>query len=681
MARQFGPRTIAGRLAGWFLLIALVPSIVLVVIMFLILRRGIEEDVKTQLTLILNSRVEQLKTYINERQRETLVTARAPSILGALSDLAGIESPASAVRSSTLTPAERIRLVVTEFCETLGYPNAMVLNPRGEVIYQQRSAFELKEALNAGPMKDTELGKMVAQVIARREPAASVPEKYPQLRETQEVIFVAAPVIAEDKLIGVFVAQLIPEELDRIFSSYEGLSETGEIYAGRIIGRNAVIVTPLRNDLNGTYQNRAYPIGGPTAVALQRSVQGQGSSSGTATGYGLTPDYRGVTCVSAWTHVPVINVGVVAGMDEDDAFRLIYFHRWVSLGLLLLTAVLVTPAALLVARGLSRPVREAAEMSRRVASGDLTAATAGDSREHGEVGQLHRSIRDMTGHLHSLISHIQQSIVTLMATATEIAATSRQQQQTLNEFGSSTYQVASAVNEISATSQELAKTMTEVNTAANRAAEQVVVGQQGLTGMHHTMTRLAESTGSISSRLSVISERASNINLVVTTITKVADQTNLLSINAAIEAEKAGEYGRGFLVVAREIRRLADQTAVATLDIERIVREMQHSVTAGVMEMDKFNEQVRQGVGEVERIGDQLGEVIGGVQQILPRFEQVTEGMAAQSQGAEQIREAVGHLSDGAARTIESLKEFNRATEQLREAVGGLKEDISKFTT
>ena len=82
----------------------------------------------------------------------------------------------------------------------------------------------------------------------------------------------------------------------------------------------------------------------------------------------------------------------------------------------------------------------------------------------------------------------------------------------------------------------------------------------------------------------------------------MADQTNLLSINAAIEAEKAGEYGLGFLVVAREIRRLADQTAVATLDIERMVKEMQSSVAAGVMEMDKFSDQVRHGVQEVGNI-------------------------------------------------------------------------------
>jgi methyl-accepting chemotaxis protein WspA len=166
----------------------------------------------------------------------------------------------------------------------------------------------------------------------------------------------------------------------------------------------------------------------------------------------------------------------------------------------------------------------------------------------------------------------------------------------------------------------------------------------------------------------------------VTTITKVADQTNLLSINAAIEAEKAGEYGLGFLVVAREIRRLADQTAVASLDIERMVKEMQYSVSAGVMEMDKFAEQVRAGVREIGDVGTKLGEIIAAVQGISGRFGQVTEGMRAQSQGADQIREAMIRLAEGASRTASSLDDFNKATIHLREAVGDLKEEVSRFT-
>ena len=236
------------------------------------------------------------------------------------------------------------------------------------------------------------------------------------------------------------------------------------------------------------------------------------------------------------------------------------------------------------------------------------------------------------------------------------------------------------MKEISATSLELLRTMTEVNDMAAQTGLMATDGRKNLVSMDSTMRQLADSTSSFGAKLSLISERAATINLAVTTITKVADQTNLLSINAAIEAEKAGEYGAGFLVVAREIRRLADQTAVASLDIERMVKDMQHSVASGVMEMDKFAGHVQSSVSEISEVSEKLGGIITAVYGINERFGQVTEGMRAQSQGADQIREAMVRLAEGASRTASSLNEFNGATIHLREAVGDLKEEVSRFT-
>jgi methyl-accepting chemotaxis protein WspA len=286
----------------------------------------------------------------------------------------------------------------------------------------------------------------------------------------------------------------------------------------------------------------------------------------------------------------------------------------------------------------------------------------------------------MTNNLRGLIGRIQKSSVALISTATAIQATSAEQQQVITDYGASTSQAVAAVKQISATSQELLRTMTEVNDMAAHTGLMATDGRKNLASMDGTMRQLADSTLSFGSKLAQISERAATINLAVTTITKVADQTNLLSINAAIEAEKAGEYGAGFLVVAREIRRLADQTAVASLDIEQMVKEMQHSVSAGVMEMDKFAGQVRSSVNEISDVSGKLGEIISAVHGINGRFEQVTEGMRAQSQGATQIREAMIRLAEGAARTASSLDDFNKATTHLRGAVGDLKEEVSRFT-
>jgi methyl-accepting chemotaxis protein WspA len=277
----------------------------------------------------------------------------------------------------------------------------------------------------------------------------------------------------------------------------------------------------------------------------------------------------------------------------------------------------------------------------------------------------------------SLVSRLQRSSVALMSTATQISATSKEQQATVNGYSTSTTEIAAAVKEISATSQELESTIEQVSKVANNAAALAEEGRSGLSEMDGTMRELSSATSSISSKLSVIREKASDINLVVTTITKVADQTNLLSVNAAIEAEKAGEYGLGFLVVAREIRRLADQSAVATLDIEQMVRHMQSAVSTGVMEMDKFTEQVRSGVRSVGQVNAQLGQIIEQVQELSGRIDSLSDGMRSQSQGAQQISEAMMQLTDGARQTAASLKEFNSATDGLRDVVSSLRQELS----
>jgi methyl-accepting chemotaxis protein WspA len=384
-------------------------------------------------------------------------------------------------------------------------------------------------------------------------------------------------------------------------------------------------------------------------------------------GEGIITDYRGHRVVAAWCHLPSYRWGMTVKQDASEAFSLVDFQRALVVGLSLATIAGVTLAAFVVARTISNPIRTAVHIAKQVAAGDLRGNVVGHSDD--ETGALLTAIQTMTNDLRGLIGRIQKSSVALISTATAMQATSAEQQQVIADYGASTSQAVAAVKQITVTSQELVRTMTEVNDMAAHTGDMAAGGRDNLASMDGTMRHLADSTTSFSAKLAVISERAAHINLAVTTIAKVA-----------IEAEKAGEYGLGFLVVAREIRRLADQTAVASLDIERMVKEMQNAVSAGVMEMDKFSDQVRGGVSEIGEISARLGDIISAVQGISGRFGQVTEGMRAQSQGAEQIREAMVRLAEGAARTAESLNDFNGATIHLREAVGDLKEEVSRFT-
>lgn len=317
-------------------------------------------------------------------------------------------------------------------------------------------------------------------------------------------------------------------------------------------------------------------------------------------------------------------------------------------------------------------MRELAE-----SEGDLAARIQVHSKD--EMGELAQSFNQFVAKIAGLVQAVRKSSIQLTSTSTEMAATSREQEATVHDFGSSTSQIAASVQQISATGTELMDTMDEVGGIAHHSAKLADAGRSSLETMHTTMEQLNGSSASISGKLSVINDKAGDITSVVTTITKVADQTNLLSVNAAIEAEKAGEYGRGFLVVAQEIRRLADQTAAATLDIEGTVGEMQTAVSAGVMEMDKFADHVRRSVGVVGEVGTKLGEIIEEVEGLTSRFDSVGRGMRSQVQGAEQINEAMGSLNETVQQTVASLREVTSVAEELRAAANTLNEEIGKF--
>ena len=317
-------------------------------------------------------------------------------------------------------------------------------------------------------------------------------------------------------------------------------------------------------------------------------------------------------------------------------------------------------------------------IAEKISDGDLRTEIQ-SSNNNDEIGKLQNAFSSMSQDLNSLIRRIQQSGVQITTSTTQIAASGKELEATVTEQLASTNQVAATAQEIDATSTNLVRRMEKVSELTKTTATSARESRDELQEMEMTMKQLTEATNSITSKLGIMNKKASNINNVVVTITKVADQTSILSLNAAIEAEKAGEYGAGFAVVAREIRRLANQTAVATLEIEQIVKDMQSAVSVGVMEMDKFNNSVNNSVIQVNRISDQIGKVINQVQSLPSEFEQVNEGMEEQSLGATQISEAMAQLSGASEQTVDALRETNSALEQLEDAAQLLRAEISHF--
>ncbi|MGM3422024.1 methyl-accepting chemotaxis protein [Pseudomonas benzopyrenica] len=314
----------------------------------------------------------------------------------------------------------------------------------------------------------------------------------------------------------------------------------------------------------------------------------------------------------------------------------------------------------------------------RAAAGDLTGRTAvsGDDA----IGQLARGLGKMIEDLRGMIAKVQRAGIQVTSSTTEIAASSRQQEATSIEQAQTSVEVLSTTREIAANANALVRTMEEAVQVADETTQGAVQARSNLASMDSTMQRMVAATDSINAKLAALSEKSSHINKVLTTITKVADQTNLLSLNAAIEAEKAGEAGRGFSVVATEIRRLSDQTTAATDDIEQMLKDMNSAVSASVMGMDKFSEEIRRSVQEVASVSDQLAGVIEDVQKLPARFDIVLEGMQSQAVGAGQIAETITQLNDSTQQTTEALKATSEAVQYLQQAAQDLQSSVATFS-
>jgi len=661
-------RSIAGRLLFWFLVIALIPCAILTAITARIATTALENAVRDNLVRIAAAKAGEMEAYAMERVRDGMALSRAPSVIQAVRELSAVTGPADALRSGPGSSADAASFLGYA-ANAFGYSQLLLIGNDGRILFTLDESMPLGSSLLSGGLKSSELA--IGFDRSRTLLQSDICGFQTYGKAGRPLAFVTAPICADGKVIGVLALGLSPQRIWEMLSDLSGLGDTGEIVTGGRLGEDVLVTAPLRHAPDAAFRLRI-PLGAAHASATQKAASGE-------RGYGTVRDHRGEQVVAAWCYLPSFRWGMSVKQDAREAFSLVRFQRAAIIGLSLATIAGVTLAALVVARTISNPIRTAVAVAKQVAGGDLRADIGITSDD--ETGALLAAIQTMTNDLRGLIGRIQKSSVALISTATAIQATSSEQQQVIADYGASTSQAVAAVKQISVTSQELLRTMTEVNDMAAHTGDMAAAGRVNLKSMDGTMRQLAESTSSFGDKLAVISERAATINLAVTTITKVADQTNLLSINAAIEAEKAGEYGLGFLVVAREIRRLADQTAVASLDIERMVKEMHYSVSSGVMEMDKFAEQVRAGVREIGDVAGKLGEIITAVQGISARFGQVTEGMRAQSQGADQIREAMIRLAEGASRTASSLNEFNSATTHLRGAVGDLKEEVSRFTT
>ncbi|AGN80895.1 MULTISPECIES: methyl-accepting chemotaxis protein [Pseudomonas] len=332
-------------------------------------------------------------------------------------------------------------------------------------------------------------------------------------------------------------------------------------------------------------------------------------------------------------------------------------------------------AAWLITLQITQPLRQTLAVAARIAKGDLSQVDAVQRRD--EMGQLQTRMREMTLSLRELIGGIDQGVGQLSQAATQLAASSEDTKLRINQQREETDQVATAMNQMSATVQEVAQNAEQASQAATNADQQAQMGDQVVSEAIGRIEQLAGQMDHCLAAMQHLAGESQRIGSILDVIKSVSEQTNLLALNAAIEAARAGEAGRGFAVVADEVRGLAQRTSTATEEIGQLIDSLHNGTDDVTRLLDSSKRLTEQSVALSRRAGQALSQITDTVSSIQGMNQQIATASEEQSVVAEQINRSVINVRDvsdqtsaASEQTAASSGELEQLGQQLRGMVG-----------
>lgn len=334
--------------------------------------------------------------------------------------------------------------------------------------------------------------------------------------------------------------------------------------------------------------------------------------------------------------------------------------------------------ALLISLSITKPIQRLVQNLHRASAGDFQNITLEEKRRD-EIGQLSASFESFLNDFKEQLAAINQAVMHLATSSNEISATSAQLSSSASETAASVTETASTVEEIRQVAQSTKDLAHNVSEAVSQTDEIRKEGIASLQAMSESIERIREQMEKIAQSILNLSEQSQAISEIISAVDDIAEQSNLLAVNAAIEAAKAGEQGKGFSVVAQEVKSLADQSKQSTRQVRKILSDIQKATSNAIMATEQGNKEVVLGVEKSRVVNAAIESLSNSMQGSNQLTQQITYANEQQLTGIEQINMAIENIKVASRQNVDAARSLEQAVNAIKDLSGNLKSMIERY--
>jgi methyl-accepting chemotaxis protein len=658
-----------------FLSLSVTPLIIFAFISINMANDSIQSQAFNQLESVRSIKKSQLYYYISSLKSSLQVLNDDPYTSEAF------ETFNQAIASDGLTGGEwrQAEKKYSERFKKINKVNAwydlFFINIQGDIIFTAAKESDLGVNIPQSPLNKTSMGDAFKKAKKNSVDEISVSDfkPYPPSNNEPAAFMMTKLISLSGTHIGYVALQFPLNKINEIMQQRDGMGVTGETY---LVGedkrmRSDSYLDPKGHSVIASFAGNIRNNGVDTN-AVSSAFNGETASR-------IIIDYNGNRVLSSFSTLDLggFKWALIAEIDEVEAFSTANTLINISTGLVAFVSVVISFIGILIAKNISGPIVQAVSVAQCISAGDLTTKIIVSQSD--ELGLLQQAMHEMVTKLKNMIEHIASSADQQATASQELSSITELTNTNVSRQHQATEQVATAINEMSVSIDEVTRNTSEASSAADTSTKLVSISAIAVNEAIEQIIHLSDDITKSKTLIDDVQAGTKDIANILVTIKGIADQTNLLALNAAIEAARAGEQGRGFAVVADEVRNLAQNTQNSTVEIEKMIKSLEINVSAATDSMSAGTDQAQRIVDKTNEVVNSLAEVESSVSMISDMNIQISTAAQQQSTVARDINQQATEISNISIETGNSTKEISSASNELATLAAELTNQVKAF--